>query len=68
MLALAIILSFVLSGTLVWLWSRIRIVNNELDTIESHCSTMDYTLHFIEAIQKYPAMNIREKFYITFNI
>lgn len=68
MLALALILSFVLSGTLVWIWSRIRIVNNELDIIENKCSSLRHTVHFLESVRDYKAMSPIEKFHITFNL
>lgn len=68
LIALSIILSFILSSTLVWIWKRIQIVNNELEIIESHANALKYTIQFLRGVQEDETMTHNEKFRAAFNI
>jgi len=68
MLLLAITLTVILSGTAVWIWNRIKIVNNDLEIIEANCSALRYTIQFIRSVQEDETMTLNEKFRATFNI
>lgn len=68
MLLLAIMLTVILSGTAVWIWNSIKIVNNELDIIDAHSSSLRYTIRFIRGVQEDKTMTLNEKFRATFNI
>ena len=65
---LAITLTAILSGTAVWIWNRIKIVNNELDIIDDHSSALRYTIQFIRSVREDETMTLNEKFRATFNI
>lgn len=68
LIALSIILSFILSSTLVWIWKRIQVVNNELEIIESNANTLKYTIQFLRGVREDETMTLNEKFRAAFNI
>lgn len=68
LIALSIILSFILSSTLVWIWKRIQVVNNELEIIESNANALKYTIQFLRDAQEDETMTLNEKFRAVFNI
>ena len=68
LIALSIILSFILSSTLVWIWKRIQVVNNELEIIESNANALKYTSQFLRGVQEDKTMTLNEKFRAAFNI
>lgn len=68
LIALSIILSFILSSTLVLIWKRIQVVNNELEIIESSANALKYTIQFLRGVQEDETMTFNEKFRAAFNI
>lgn len=68
MLLLAIMLTVILSGTAVWIWNRVKIVNNDLEIIEANCSALRYNIRFIRGVKEDETMTLNEKFRATFNI
>lgn len=68
LIALSIILSFILSSTLVWIWKRIQVVNNELEIIESNANGLKYTIQFLRGVQEDETMTLNEKFRAAFSI
>lgn len=68
LIALSIILSFILSSTLVLIWKRSQVVNNELKIIESYANALKYTIRFLRGVQEDETMTLNEKFRAAFNI
>ena len=68
LIALSIILSFILSSTLVWIWKRIQVVNNELEIIESNANALKCTIQFLRGVLEDETMTLNEKFRAAFNI
>lgn len=58
LIALSIILSFILSSTLVWIWKRIQVVNNELEIIESNANALNYTIQFLRGVPEDETMTL----------